>query len=760
MEKKENWLLLFLLIVWFLAKLGYFTQKITVYIYKIVQIKFKRLSSIKINLPKFKIAIKLPELILSKATAVKKRKQLTLKQPKISSRLTSPFKIGLIIGICLLILFCYSWFLVEVAYQLPSPSKLNQLSGPVTTEIYDRNSKLLYRFYEGTNRTLIKLDEVPNQLIQATIAIEDKHFYSHPGVNPLAIARSIKVYILENQIQGGSTITQQLIKNTLLTSDRNWQRKLKEVIIAFWAERVFSKDQILQMYFNEIPYGGTAVGVQAAAQTYFGKNAKDLKLSESAYLAGLTSSPTTYSPYGTNPQSGKKRQWQVLRRMVKDKYITQTQANDAFKEELVIHPPSQNIKAPHFVMYVRALLTQKYGQRLVSQGGLKVYTSLDLLIQEMTEKVVKEELVSLANLNVSNGAAMITDPKTGQILAMVGSKDYFDTSYGNFNVTLALRQPGSSIKPITYATAFKQGFSPANIILDAPVSFKNQWENYTPLNYDNKFHGPVTIRTALGSSYNIPAVKMLSIVGIPNMINTAEDLGITTFNDPSKYGLSLTLGGGDIRLIDMMNVYASFSQLGISYNSKPILRIYDSAGHLLEDNSDNEGKRVLSPAVAFLITNILADNSARTPAFGPDSLLKIPNHTVAVKTGTTDSKRDNWTFGYTPEYVVGVWVGNNDNSPMNPKLSSGITGASPIWNKLMTNLLQDKPDIAFQRPSDVIEGTVDGKKDLVVAGVKPKSMIGFGKKKVKNHADDKEVETITFTDPFSVYAPSEQTNNP
>lgn len=658
----------------------------------------------------------------------------------------TPVKIGIVLSVFIISLFFYSFYLIKFVHDIPSPKSLKQSgNSALTTEFYDRKGKLLYKLYAGKNRTLIKLDELPPQLVNATIAIEDKNFYSHAGVDLYGVMRALLTNLQEKQeVQGGSTITQQLIKNSLLTTDRTWERKVKEAILAFWTERIYSKQEILQMYFNEVPYGGPAWGVEAASQTYFGKSASKLDLAESAYLAGLPASPTLYSPYGTNPEKGRERQREVLRRMVEDHYISSDEAANASKEELAILPPTTTIKAPHFVMYVRSLLGQKYGEKTVSEGGLKVYTSLDLDTQEMAEQVVKDEVSKLAALNVSNGAAVIEDPKTGQILAMVGSKDYYDPKDGNFNVALSPRQPGSSIKPITYATAFKQGYSPGSVILDTPTVFRNQWETYAPVNYDGKFHGPVSIRTALGSSYNIPAVKMLAIVGLPNMLQTAKDLGITTLNDTNQYGLSLTLGAGEVKLVDMMSVYSTFSQNGMKYPQTPILRVTDSNGNILEDNQQPVGEQVLSPGVAYLITNVLADNAARTPAFGPNSLLNIPGYNVAVKTGTTDSKRDNWTFGYTPEFAVGVWVGNNDNSPMDPALTSGVTGAAPIWNRLMANLLAGRAPLAFTRPAEVTDGIVDGRRDLVLNS----QAINPGLNASKPSPLDK---TITFTDPFSTF---------
>lgn len=649
-------------------------------------------------------------------------------------------------------LIFYSFLFSQFLSQLPSPHQLSSVDRPLTTEIYDRNGELLYQFYEGRNRELVPLQEIPAQMIQATVAIEDQHFFNHPGVDPLGIIRAAYTDLTTGKEEGGSTITQQLIKNTLLTSDKTFTRKIKEAILAFWAERIYSKDDILQMYFNEVPYGGPAWGVEAASEMYFGKKVADLDLAESSFLAGLPASPTLYSPYGTHPELGKTRQEKVLKRMVEDHYITEKQASQAAEEKLAFRPPTTDIKAPHFVMYVRSLLAQKYGERTVAEGGLKVTTTLDLGMQEMAENVVAQQIADLSKLNVGNGAAMITDAKTGDILAMVGSKDYFSPDGGNYNATLALRQPGSSIKVVTYATAFKQGYSPGTILLDTPTSFPNAWgQNYTPVNYDGRFHGAVTIRTALGSSFNIPAVKMLAMVGIPNMLATAHDMGITTFTQPDKYGLSLTLGGAAVRMIDMMSVYGTLASGGVQYTPQAILKVTDSDGNVLEDNTNPEGHQVLTPEVAYLLSNILSDDNARTPAFGPKSLLYIPDRTVAVKTGTSDDKRDNWAFGFTPEYVVGTWVGNNDYSPMDQALSSGITGATPIWHDLMVNILRSRPNLAFKKPSGIIDGVVDGHKDLVISGQTPKTVVGY--QRVKQTDENGQKDAITYTDPFSFFTP-------
>jgi 1A family penicillin-binding protein len=658
----------------------------------------------------------------------------------------SPIRIALFLTILLLGFIVYSFILFYIARDLPSPTRLNDLNGPLTTTFYDRNGKVLYRLYEDKNRTLVNLDDLPQDLIHATIATEDKNFYQHSGVDIQGVLRAIYSYFNHGEVQGGSTITQQLIKNTLLTPERTFNRKLKEVILAFWAERIFNKKEILQMYFNEVPFGGQTWGIASAAQTYFNKTPKELTLGEISYLAGLPASPTSYSPYGTHPELGFVRQKEVLQRMVDEHYINQSQADTAAKEELHINPPVSQIKAPHFVMYAKELLAQKYGERFVAQGGLKVYTSIDLDTQQMAEQAVADEVAKLSSLDVSNGAAMITDATTGEILAMVGSKNYWDQNGGNFNVTTAERQPGSSIKPITYATAFKQGFSPGTIMLDTPTTFKTPWESYSPVNYDGKFHGAVTIRTSLGSSYNIPAVKMLNTVGLDAMLQTAKDLGITTLTHRENYGLSLTLGAGEVKMTDMMEAYGTFSQMGVKHDLTPILKVVDAQGEVLEEANTQNIKRALDPAVSYMITDILSDNKARTPAFGPNSLLVIPGFTVAVKTGTTDNKKDNWTFGYTPKYVVGVWVGNNNNKPMNPLLTSGVTGAAPIWHRIMVSLLKGTQNLAFEKPDTIIEGQVDGRKDLIIKGQIAKSLVK--KEDIPPLIDNK--DAITYKDSDTV----------
>lgn len=748
-----------------LIKIG----QIPLFVFFTIIFLIKQLAKIKISvptLPKFHFpSLKIPKLSFPKLklSPVKKKRLPKKEEIKTESKfwhfLPRVVKLQTVLILFLIFIAIYSYILLKLAVQLPSPELLSVTPRPLTTQIFDRNGKLLFQFYEGQNRQPIDINTLPKYIPQSTIAIEDKHFYQHLGFDLEGILRAIKVNLTSEGLsmdgyQGGSTITQQLIKNTLLTPDKTFKRKIKEVILAFWAERLYSKDQILQMYLNEAPYGGPAWGIEAASQTYFGKQARDLNLAEATFLAGLPAAPTEYSPFGIYPEKGKERQAEVLRRMVEDGYITRQQNEEALKTDLQFKSQNLDIKAPHFVMYIRSLLAAKYGEKVVSQGGLKIITTLDLNLQDIAQEAVSNDIEKLRGFGVGNGAAMITNAKNGQILAMVGSKDYFEKGSGNFNVALAVRQPGSSIKPVTYVTGFEQGYTPGMTLLDSPTTFNQPGSKpYSPVNYDSRFHGPVSLRTALGSSYNVPAVKMLALVGLPAMIQTAKNLGITTFESSENYGLSLTLGGGGVRLIDMMTVYGTFAGEGIKHPSQAILMITDSYGNTLEDHRSDDGKQVIPSEAAYLISNILSDPTARAPAFGIGSLLEIPGHSVAAKTGTSDDKRDNWCFGYTPEYVVGVWVGNNDNSPMDPRLTSGITGATPIWHDIMTQVLEDKENQAFTKPAGIIETVIDGRRDLAISGIVPKSVIRFNRTKTKNEATGEEKETTAFSDQFSTFNP-------
>ncbi len=639
---------------------------------------------------------------------------------KIKNSIKKRKKIIFITSLFLLMIFLFFY----IFYDLPDPYKLkNYEATPLSTQIFDRNGKLLYDIYKDENRTPIKLKELPIYVAQATIAIEDKNFYKHQGVSIIGgILRALKDTFLTTKIQGGSTITQQLIKTSLLTPERTLRRKIREIILALITEKIYTKDEILEMYLNQVPYGGSSYGIEQASQKYFGKSAKKLSLSEAAFLAGLPQAPSLYSPY-LNPDLALKRRNQVLKRMLEDKYIDKKTYQKTIKEKLNIIPPKNIIKAPHFVFYVKKILEEKYGVEMVEKGGLKVTTTIDLDIQEEAEKILKEEIEKIKNLNVSNGAILVTRPPTGEILAMVGSVDYFATGSGAFNVTTALRQPGSAIKPLNYAVGIDRKLvTAATIFIDAPTCFTGggQPQAYCPVNYDGKFHGPQALRFSLGNSFNIPAVKMLALNGVKEFIASASAFGITTFKDPKNYGLSLTLGGGEVKMTEMAKAFSAFSNYGKVKDLVEILEIKDKLDNNLYTFKDPNfvkdvkkpikrpnilsinGKQVISPETAFIISHILLDNNARSMAFGESSFLNIPGKAVSVKTGTTDDKRDNWTIGYTPNFLVAVWVGNNDNSPMNPYLTSGITGAAPIWNRVMKYVLKNQPDLWPIKPDNVI----------------------------------------------------------
>lgn len=657
-----------------------------------------------------------------------------------------------------LLAFLCTIFYFSILKDLPSVTSLTSNRLRLTTHIRDRNGIELYKIYSDQNRTILKLSEIPTVVRQATIAIEDKNFYSHHGFSISGTFRAFlknTVSLFKNSCQdsvscnitleGGSTITQQLVKTGLLTPEKTFQRKIKELLLSLAVETKYTKDQILEMYLNRVSYGSSAYGIEEAAQTYFGKSANRLDLAEAALLAGLPAAPTTYSPYGNHPDLAKSRQKEVLRLMAESRFITWETAAQAAQKDLVFKPPSADVKAPHFVMYVKELLEQKYGSQAVEQGGLDVTTSLDLDIQQRAEQVVKQETAKIAYLHITNGAALITKPSTGEILAMVGSRDYFDIANdGNVNVTLSLRQPGSSIKPLNYALSLSRGLTPASLIEDSPVTFTIPGQPpYSPTNYDHRYHGRVSLRTALGSSYNIPAVKLLAQNGIPDFINLAQKMGISTWTDPSRFGLSLTLGGGEIKMVDLATAYGVFANSGTRIDLQPIISVHDSQGHLLEqpicnDNSTSKNPSscpkavVLDPQIAFLINDILSDNNARSPTFGPHSDLYFPTHQVAVKTGTTNSLRDNWTIGYTPDILVAVWVGNNDNSPMS-YVASGITGASPIWKNLISPLLESSPAVVFNQPPGMVRFAVcpltgersctncSGNPEYFVEGTQPKT---------------------------------------
>lgn len=629
-------------------------------------------------------------------------------------------------------LFIFALGLIAIGFllqELPSPRRLTSSENfAVSTQIFDRNGELLYEIFADENRVPIKLEDLPPHVAQATIAIEDQNFYRHHGFDLLGIIRAVRNNIRGERLEGGSTITQQLVKNALLTRERSIERKAKEAILAVFTELLYSKDEILEMYLNYVSYGGTAVGIETAANRYFDKSAKDLDLAEAALLAGLPQAPTRYSPFGSDTTQSKQRQTDVIRRMLEDGFISKLEAEAARGQVLEFALSKTDIEAPHFVFYVRDLLYEEFGVETVEKGGLRVTTSLDLSLQKTAQASVSAEVERLTRHRVGNGAALIVKPNTGEILSMIGSKDYFNTeAEGQVNVTLAFRQPGSSIKPLMYATALQEKkLNPGSILLDIPTCFSVPGQKvYCPKNYDGTFRGPVTVRKSLGNSLNIPAVKSIRTVGVTTFIDQATQMGITTWTDPANYGLSLTLGGGEVRMIDMAQAFSVLANQGIKVPLTPILKIEDFTGKLITeinleerqedfisltefdyDGREGDLERVMDRAPAYLVSHIMQDNNARVEAFGSRSQLVIPDQVVSAKTGTTNDLKDNWTIGFTPEFLVVTWVGNNDNTPMNPFLVSGITGAAPIWNDIMSFILADQEPLWQEKPPDVASAGV------------------------------------------------------
>ena len=582
-----------------------------------------------------------------------------------------------------------------------------------STKIYDNTGEIiLYDVHQSVSRTVVPFGDISRHLKNATVAIEDSGFYQHHGISWEGIIRAIIVDIgAGGKSQGASTITQQLIKNALLTPEKSFTRKIKEIILSLKIEKIFSKEEILGFYLNEIPYGGSTYGVEAASRFFFGKSAKNLTLAESSYLAALPQAPTYYSPYGNRREELEQRKNLILERMFKLGFISEEEMNSAKKEQVNFVPRSeQNIKAPHFVMFIKSYLEENYGKDMVEEGGLKVITTLNWDLQQKAEKVVAQYAAeNEKKFNATNAGLVAIDPKTGKILAMVGSRDYFDMEHeGNFNVTLARRQPGSSFKPFVYATAFKKGYTPETTVFDLQTEFNSscnpdgtpkegvkEEECYRPENYDSVFRGPVTFRNALAQSINVPSVKVLYLAGIDDSIKTAEDLGITTLTDSSRYGLTLVLGGGEVALLEMTGAYSVFANDGVRNPVTGIQKIEDSKGDVLEEFI-SQPKQALDQNVSRLVTEILSDNEARTPAFGAQSYLYFPGRDVAAKTGTTNDYGDAWVLGYTPNFALGVWCGNNDNSPMEKRVAGFI--AAPLWNAFFQEALQKLPQEKFIKP--------------------------------------------------------------
>ncbi len=605
-------------------------------------------------------------------------------------------------------------FYVVYSKDLPTNDKILNWRADESTRILDRNGKLLYEIYDEEKRVVVPSDALNDNLKKATVAVEDSRFYSHNGLDVKGIARAAYVNLRRGKTtEGGSTITQQLAKNAFLSNKRTFTRKIKELILAVKIEKNYSKDQILTMYLNEVGYGSNAYGAEAASQMYFGKSAKDLTLSEAATLAALTKSPTTLSPYGPNANQLITRRNFVLDRMADLGFTSKDEANKAKQEKLAARQRQEFIQAPHFVMYVKQLLIDKFGEDAVERGGLQVTTSLDLDKQRQVEEIVAQSGDHLKKAGASNAAVVSLDPKTGEILTMVGSKDYFDSKNdGNVNVATSHRPPGSAFKPVVYAEAFEKGpWAPGSTLFDLETDFGNDKKNYIPKNYDGKFHGPVSIRTALANSYNVPAVKMMALLGKDETLNTAKKLGITTLTDEKNYGLSLVIGGGDIKLVELAGAYGSFANNGMFNQPNAILKVTQRDKALYSYTPDP--KIAFRPETAYEISSILSDNEARKPVFGAKSPLYIPDRTAAAKTGTTQDYRDAWTMGYTPSLVVGVWVGNNDFTPMKTG-SAGAMAAAPIWNRVITTLSNGKPNENFTAPGSIQMAKVDS-----ITGKKP-----------------------------------------
>jgi len=599
---------------------------------------------------------------------------------------------------------CFALLIVWLStIQLPDFNNFENRNIINSTKIYDRTGKIvLYNIHDNVRRTAVDIKDISPYIQLASISIEDAHFYEHNGFRPTSFMRAALANLTAGGYsQGGSTIDQQVIKNALLSREKTISRKLKEIILSIKLDNELPKDTILQIYLNESPYGGTIYGVEEASLTYFNKKAKDVTLTEAAYLAALPQAPTYYSPYGKHRDELEKRKNLVLQRMYELGHITLEQKNFSQKEVVFFEKDLSNSgKALHFVMYIREYLEEKYGTDVVLNGGLKVITTIDYPLQADLEKIVREgALENAKKFKATNSALVAIDPKNGQILAMVGSRDFFDTEIpGQYNITTAYRQPGSSFKPIVYAAAFEAGYTPETVLFDVPTQFStlcdpygkpinpktNESVCYMPENYDGLFRGPVSLREALSQSLNIPAVKLLYLTGIPNAIALAQSMGLSTINNHTQYGLSLVLGGGEVTLLELTNAYGVFADNGIYNKQQGILEVRDRDDSLLEKFSPNQ-KEVLPEEVTSQISSVLSDNVARTPSFGSNSALYFKDRPVAAKTGTTNDYKDVWVVGYTPSIVIGMWAGNNDNTPIDKKTAGFVL--APVWRKAMDRAL-------------------------------------------------------------------------
>ncbi len=666
----------------------------------------------------------------SRTTIVARRRRQEKPEPQSSQNIFMAFG-GTVFAVIMLGFIAVSGaglgLYAMVAKDLVPPESIATRDVALSTQVYDRKGRLLYEFFDPKvgRRAFVQLGDVSPYLIQATIATEDASFYENQGINIKGMVRALYANVSRQGIeQGGSSITQQLVKNVFIPEEERTQasilRKVKEVILALELTRRFSKDEILTYYLNENNYGNLSYGVESAAQSYFGKPAKDLDLAESAMLSGIPQAPANYSPF-TNPDQAKQRQEQVLDLMVRQGFITKGEADAAKDRKLEYKTSKFDIKAPHFVMYVRDLLTEKYGARMLYRSGLKVTTTLDLDLQDMAQEIVTDQVNFSHRYGAYNGAQVSIDPRNGEILTMVGSTDYFDESVdGQVNIATAERQPGSSFKPLTYVTAFQKGWGPANMLLDVPITVRDGVNTpYTPHNWDNKWVGPVSIRNALANSMNIPALKTIEFTGIEAVLDTAHKFGITTLTRKGWYGISLTLGGGEVKLVDLTYAYSVFANGGTmrgtpvdpekqqpgmrTLDPVAVLKIEDRNGKVLEQYDAPSEVQVVPAEYAYLITNILSDNVARAPTFG--GTLQLPGpRPAAVKTGTTDNVRDFWTVGYTPQLVTGVWLGNSDNKPLTGGFSGNTIG--PMWERFMRGALEGEPIIPFQRPPGLVNVAV------------------------------------------------------
>lgn len=616
--------------------------------------------------------------------------------------------------IFVLLFFWGAWKAYDLIENLPNPERITERTVAQSTKIFDRTGEvLLYEIHGEERRTVIPLDQIPNIVKHATLVAEDIHFYEHSGIDFKGILRAFWINLKQRSItQGGSTITQQLVKKALLSDERTYTRKLKEIILSLLLEKKYTKDEILGLYLNQIPYGSNAYGISAAAETYFGKKVSDLTLVEAATLAALPNAPTYYSPYGSHRKELEERRNWILNRMTESNYITKEQAADAKKNEVSFSLPNKGIRAPHFVMYIREYLNEKYGEQFVESGGLRVISTLDWKLQQEAEKIITEGAAKNEKLVQGKNASLVAiDPKTGEIIAMVGSRDYFDIKNdGNVNVALRPRQPGSAFKPFVYATAFKKGYLPETVLFDTFTEFnpscnpdgtlgpkiKDQKNCYHPKNYDDKFRGPIDLRHSLAQSLNVPSVKLLYLAGIQDSIDTAQQMGISTLTNPQRYGLSLVLGGAEVTLLDITSAFGAFAQDGILHPKTAIREIRSADGVIMEQKQDSS-LPVLDTEIARTINDILSDNDARIPVFNPRSSLYFVGRKVAAKTGTTQDYRDAWTIGYTPSLVAGVWVGNNDNTAMNHDGLS-VMVAAPIWHQFMEVAMVNQPTEDFTPP--------------------------------------------------------------